>query len=372
LKGLRKNTGLQIVLPLIVLLIGLGAWRAWRRSPVYSVKTNFQLAGVILLMVAAIVALTLGAFGGPASHSATSKAVLIVLAVLLVLAGFIAVVFRITEGRLANLPPGARLLNIHRSRLFPWIRSTGVLLLAISGVALLGPSDWIALPLTLGAVVLLLGTSVLYPLYLKARRFDRGMTALLAKPWVHWQYTPQQWQSWAAIQRSWERAGLPVFLWKRDWPKLLFPIAIFGGGAWLLGDSGGEKVGVFLGCVACLLVAAALLTWAARRAPERRYRRMMAAQPEAYLGADGLFCSGEYSPWILSGNYLVEAAALRDPPARLVLSFEAFNGSAAGRRARLIPIPEGREGDLDLLQQQLHARCPKAAVHLLAPSRPAA
>jgi hypothetical protein len=364
---------MQIALPLLILLIGLGAWRAWRRSPAYSVKTNLQLAGVILLMVAAIVALTLGVFGGPASHQPATKAVLMVLAVLLVLAGFIAVVFRITEGRLAHLPEGAHLSDVHRRRLFPWIRATGVLLLAISGAALAAPSDWIALPLTLGGLVLLLGTSVLYPLYLKGRRFDRGMTALMADPWVHWQYTPEQWQSWAAIQRSWERAKTPVFVWKRDWTKLLFPIAIFGGGAWILGDSGpGEKAGVFLGCVGVLLLSAGLLMWAARREPERRYRRMMAARPEAYLGAEGLFCSGEYSPWILSGNYLVEAAALRDPPGRIVLSFEAFTGRSTARLARLIPIPEGREGDLDVLQRQLHARCPKAAVHLVAPAPPAA
>jgi len=363
---------MQIVLPLVVLLIGFGAWRAWRRSPVYSVKTNLQLAGVILLMVAAIVALTLGGFGGPASHPPASKAVLIVLAVLLVLAGFIAVVFRITEGRLAHLPAGANLVDIHRRRLFPWIRSTGMLLLGISGAALLVPSDWIALPLTLGALVLLLGTAALYPLYLKARRFDRGMTALMADPWVHWQYTAEQWQTWAAIQCSWERARTPVFVWKRDWSKLLFPMAVFGGGAWILGDSGpGEKVAVFLSCVAVLTLTAGLLTWAARREPERRYRRMLASRPEAYLGADGLLCSGEYAPWVLSGNYLVEAAALRDPPGRLVLSFEAFNGKIAGRRAKLIPIPEGKEGDLDLLQQQLRARCPKAAVNLLGPAPPA-
>ena len=362
---------MQIILPLFVLLSGLGAWRAWRRSPLYSLRTNFQLAGVILLMVAATVAATLGIFGRPASHSPTIQAVLIVSAVLLVLAGFIAVIFRTTKGRLAHLPQGVRQCEVHRRGLFPWIRRTGVLLVIVSVAALLVPSDWIGLPLALGAVVLLLGASMLYPLYLKARRFDRGMTALRANPWVHWQYTPEQWQTWAAIRRSWERAKTPVFLWQRDWPKLLFPIAILAAATWTLGDTGlGEKVAVFLGCAAALLVSATSITWLARREPERRYRRMMAARPETYIGADGLYCSGEYSPWILSGNYLVEADALHDPPGRLLLSFDSFHGNGTPRVSRLIPIPEGREDDLQLLQEQLRTRCPKATVRMVATVSP--
>jgi hypothetical protein len=206
---------------------------------------------------------------------------------------------------------------------------------------------------------------------LKARRFDRGMASLLAGPWVHWRYTPEQWQSWAAIQRSWERARTPVFRWNRDWSKLMAPILILAAIPWLLGDGGLlQEITIFLACLLVLLLSATLLTWAVRREPERRYRRMLTARREAYMGIDGLYCGGEYSPWILSGSYLVEAAAVHDPPARLVLTFDCFAGSGTAHVARVIPIPDGCESDLDALQQQLRVYCPKAAIHLTAPAWP--
>jgi hypothetical protein len=211
----------------------------------------------------------------------------------------------------------------------------------------------------------------LYPLYLKARRFDRGMSALAANPWVRWQYTPEQWQSWAAIQRSWDRAKTPVFRWKRDWAKLLVPILIMGAVTGLLShDRPVERFAIFAGCTAFLLLAAALITWAARCEPERRYRRMLTARREAYLGADGLYCSGEFSPWVLSGNYLVEAAAIHDPPVRLVLTFDKPAGNSTTRIARMIPIPDGCEHDLSVLENLLRASCPEAAIHFTAPAVP--
>lgn len=357
---------MQFILPLIVLMIGAGAWPAWRRSPA-SLTTNFQLAGAFMLMLTAIVASTLWIFNRPSSQSPITKVILIVLAIVIVFAAFTAVVFRLTEGRLAHLPKGASLSDIHRRRLFPWIRCTVVSLALLFVGALLLPADWVALPLSLSAVILLLAMSVLYPLYLKARRFDRGMTALMANAWIHWQYTPEQWQSWAAIQRSWERAKTPVFRWKRDWKKLLLPILIMGCFTVTLGnDAPGVKVLIFLGCSAILLLSIAVLTWASRSEPERRYRRMLTARREAYLGADGLYCSGEYTPWILSGNYLVEATAQQDPPARLVLQFDKFTGNSTARIARLIPMPEGSETDLTALEMQLRSCCPKAAIHIAA------
>ena len=39
-----------------------------------------------------------------------------------------------------------------------------------------------------------------------------------------------------------------------------------------------------------------------RHKPQRQYRRMLSAPPEAYLGDEGLFCNGEYSQWIFSGS----------------------------------------------------------------------
>lgn len=315
-------------------------------------------------MVAALLAVILAILGGFASHWQIGRLVPAALAGLLLLCGFIALAFRIVEGPPAPVPPGVRLSDSHRRRLFPWIRRSGVLLAAIGAFALVVPSSWMFFPLTLGGMVLLLASSVLYPLYLQARRFDRGMTALLARPWVHWEYTAEQWYSWAAIQYAWERSRTQVFRWKRDWAQLIFPILTMGGATWMLGSGGsGEKARIFMGCVAVLLVTAGLTIWTSR-AGERRYRRMLAARPEAFFGGDGLYCSGEYHPWSFSGNCLIEAAALHDPPRRLILTFGFPKRNGTARVAMLIPIPEGGESDLDALEQQLRARCPGAAVHL--------
>jgi hypothetical protein len=357
----------ETVLPLIILPIGLGAWRAWRRSPADWLRIHFLATGIFLLTVAAVVAVFLGVAGSPARHYQASHLFLVTLAALLLLSGFIAVTFRTGVGRTVRLPPGASPGFGHRRRLFPWIGLTAVPLLAAAGGTLLAPSGWTGLPLTLAVVVPLLASSVLYPLYLQARRFDHATTALLANPWVHWRYTAEQWQSWAAIRRSWERARTPAFRWKRDWAELMFPILMMAGATWILGSGGTlEKAGVFVGCVAVLLVSAGLLMWHARREPERRYRRMLDATPDAYLGSEGLYCSGEYFPWVFSGNCLLEAVALHGPPRRMVLTFGTPNGAGTACLARLIPVPEGREVDLPPLQMQLRALCPTAAVNLTA------
>ena len=358
---------MKIVLPFLVLTIGLGAWRAWRRSRFYSLKTNAQLAAAFLLLVGGIVAIVLGSFGRSAGHTPVARLALMALAIILIFAIFIATVFRITEGKQADPPQGASWSDVHGRRLRPWIGYTSALLLLDIVATVFTPPSWIALPLTLGGIVLLLGTSVLYPLFLRARRYDRATTALLASPWVHWRYAPEQWKSWALIQRSWEQAQAPIVQWKQDVPQALFPIAVLGIATWILGDGGpAEKVGVFLACIAVLLSASFLMVRAARREPQRRFLRILGSPPEAILGAQGIYCGGELSPWSVAGAHLVEAMALHDPPQRLVLNFDSLraNGSGASRQSRMIPIPQGGERDLHQLQQQLKAACPQASVRL--------
>jgi hypothetical protein len=357
---------MQIIASLVVVIIGLGAWRSWRRRPVYSLKTNLQLAGVFLLMITAILAVTFGVVQGRSLQSSNFRAVLTVLTGLLVLTGFMSLAFRITEARL-RLPQGAKICDLHRRRLLPWIRSTGILLVFTSTGSMLAPERWSAAPLVLGAMVMLVAAAVLYPMYLQARRFDRSVTSLVQDPWVHWKYPAEQWQTWASIQRSWDRAQTPVFRLRRDWSKLLFPVAVFGIGARVLGTSGTDRIIVAATCVAILFGVTAFLTGLARHQPERRYRRMLSSRPEAFLGAEGLYCSGEYAPWHMGSSSLLEATAVLEPPVRLVLSFSNTSRSGSNQVTRLIPIPEGSEGDVERLQHVLRSICPAASVQLAVP-----
>ena len=97
----------------------------------------------------------------------------------------------------------------------------------------------------------------------------------------------------------------------------------------------------------------------------RRHRRLLAAPPETYLGAAGVYCNGEFTPWTLSGAFLVEARALRDPPARVQLTFQTYNGGSSRRVAMGMLIPSRRVDDLEILQTKLRLTCPTATVRLL-------
>lgn len=292
---------MQIVLPIIACLLIIGAWRGWRGSPLYSGRKTREIKGAVLLIVAAIIGACAAIFGGPLERSPLAMAIAGILAIVVVGTGASVLLIRITDPEVAPLPPAAKIITSHRRNVYRWLRRIGVYLLVSALAAWLVPAPWTWLPLFLGGFVLIGCGPMLAALFMRARRLDLGMSALIAAPWVHWQYAPAQWQSWANRDRSW-----------------------------------------------------------------RRRRRLLAAPPEAYFGADGVYCNGEYTPWALSGAFLAEAAVPPDPPARVRLTFHTFNGNGSRRVAQSILIPDGRESDLGILQSKLRISCRTAIVRLAA------
>jgi len=360
---------MQIVLVIFCILTVAGAWAAWRRSPLYSLRVTLKLAGALLLIVGAIVGITLAVLGGPVRLSQTMQAVLLSAGTIAIATGATALIVRISDAHVAQLPPSARIVTTERHKVQRWIWRIAVYLTIGAAAALILPSSWIWLPLALGGFVLLLCGPTLMALYLRARRLDLGLSSVMASPWARWEYTPEQWRAWAGNQLEWERSKEVRIAWRREWRKILkggaLMASIFLGAAWVMvSGSVGEKLAEAGIGMAFVLVLAGCLNWATRGACERRYRRLLAAPAQALFGDEGLFCNGEFAPWILSGSYLVEAAALHDPPARLSLVFQTFNGSSSARVEKRIPIPQGRESDVPLLQQKLRAKCPKAAIRL--------
>jgi hypothetical protein len=55
------------------------------------------------------------------------------------------------------------------------------------------------------------------------------------------------------------------------------------------------------------------------------------------------------TPWILSRRYLLEARAARDPPERVTLVFQSFNGTPSTLVTQRIPIDH--ISDLQVLQR---------------------
>jgi hypothetical protein len=87
-------------------------------------------------------------------------------------------------------------------------------------------------------------------------------------------------------------------------------------------------------------------------------------QDDIWLGPDGLLIGGAYTPWLSSSNYLIEARVETGPPISLLLTFEKASGARYFPVTTRVPIPEGRESDLEALEGKLKARCPKARVNL--------
>ena len=86
-------------------------------------------------------------------------------------------------------------------------------------------------------------------------------------------------------------------------------------------------------------------------------------QSEAWLGSEGLLYAGEYTPWLSSSNYLVDARVEPGPPLFLVLTFEKFSGRDSAPVTIRVPVPESRENDVEWLEGKLRAQCPKAHIH---------
>lgn len=360
---------MQAVVLIFAILTVAGAWAAWRRSPIYSPKTTLKLAGALLLTVGAIVGGAIAIVSGPITNSPTAQTVLIGVLVIGAGIGATAGIVRITDGHVAQLPAPVRIGTWQRHRIQRWIWRV-VTYLLISGAAMfVVPPMWTWLPGVPAVLVLLGGGPSLVALYMRARRLDLGMSQVLAAPWAYWQYTPEQWQAWARNQLEWERSQEGNPIWKLEWRKMLkgavLPALTFAGCAWLaVSGSVSEKLTAAGLGIAILFTTILCLRWANRNASERRYRRLLAAPREVVFGDEGLYYSGEFSPWMLSGSYLVEATAPRDPPTRLVFAFQTYNGSSSTVEVRRIPIPSGRESDVPTIQENLRARCPKATVRL--------
>jgi protein-S-isoprenylcysteine O-methyltransferase Ste14 len=361
---------MQFVLLIFALLTIVGSWTAWRRSPLYSLKTTLKMVGAFLAIVAVTVGLVWAIVSGPFSHSPVMQAVLGIFAILALATGASITIIRITDSHVAQLPPSVRLVTLHRHKIAVWIWRFLVYLLVMTAASLAVPASWFWLPSMLGGFPLLVCGPMLAILYMMARRNDRGMTSVIANPWAHWQYTPEQWQAWVTNQLEWERTSTKELTAKGMVLLVLVCAGLFGLGALFTGGGPKENLIIVGGLTGFVTLMMVIAYWFQKTNPGRRHRRLLAASPEAYFGDEGLFCNGEYSPWTLSGKYLIEADAISDqksPPERLVFVFQSFNGSSSVRIVWRVPVPVERRTDVAVLQEKLDAHCATATVRFVLP-----
>jgi hypothetical protein len=361
---------MQIALLIFCLITITGAFTAWRRSPLYSLKTTFKLLGAFLLIVTTVAATTYTIVNGALFRSLTrsplSQGIAAFVALLALACASSILIVRITDKHVADLPPSARLVSFNRHKIYRWIWRLVVFLLINTAACLMLPSSWKWLPEGLGPFTLFVCGPMLSIAFMMARRNDRGMSAVIANPWAHWQYTSEQWARWAENQRAWEIAQEGPWSWKGASLFVLFCTGLFALGTLLTGASLRENAIIVGGLTGFIILLTAVAYWFKETNFNRRYRRLLAAQPETWFGDEGLFSNGAYTPWILSGRYLLKATAALDAPPRVTLIFESFNGSTSTQITQRVLIPDGHIADLPMLQQKLKVHCPTASVHLSA------
>jgi hypothetical protein len=360
----------------LALFGAFGAWLAWRRNPMYSASSSVRILAAVLLSIGVLVLAIVGAV-----KFTENRPVLVVIGTMLtvVVLGTFAMIFIIQsvstpkEARLATvLPASARLVHVHREKVYHWAKILGALVavFAVLGVVVPGNAKFIAL--AFGGMTLLLAVILLPVAYVNALHFDRSLTAMELDPWVHWRYSPAQWNEWVETQVARMKTKPPTFILKRDWPKFVLPFAIIAGG--VIFFSPGPllfRAGYVLAVCGAIVGLAVYGTGQERRAPDKLRAQLLKTAPEAYFGHDGLFCDGTYTTWLSLNVYLMSASVDERPPRSLLFSFEKvqpspYTGNQISTVQHSVALPAGAEGDVARLQRELSARCPKARVALAA------
>ena len=350
----------------------VGAWFAWRRHPVYSPTATFRVLGELLLLVTAsicIIAVTVNLIGNrPLPVQVGALFAVIVLVTL----GMIFSITALTTPKSAQLntvlPSDAPVVNLRRRGVTHWLKAAGVFAgLCAAGCIIPGPTRYIAASL-LGMIALL--ASILLPTaYFMARKFDRAATALQLHPWLHWHYSPQEWQAWTVTRVERLAAQPTSFEHKRDWHRMLWVAGGVVVGALILTPGGWVvRLGWAAFCIAMIIGWVELAAWEARRAPAKLRAHLKHVAPEAYFGDDGLLCDDRLMTWLGADVYLTAARPDERAPRSLLMQFEKIVPNPYGpthtlKLSQSILIPAAADtGDLPLLRKALASRCPQATL----------
>src|ERR1700722_5022453 len=147
---------MQIALLIFCFLSIVGAFSAWRKSPLYSVKTTLKLGGAFLLIVAAVAGATYAIVNSSLSRSPVAEIIASLVAVMVLGWGASIFIVRITDAHVAALPPSARLVSFNRHKIYRWIWRLVAFLLINAAASLVLPSDWKWLPEGLAGVFVVL------------------------------------------------------------------------------------------------------------------------------------------------------------------------------------------------------------------------
>ncbi|MDP9049656.1 MAG: hypothetical protein M3O31_02895 [Acidobacteriota bacterium] len=257
----------------------------------------------------------------------------------------------------------------NRTKVKKWLKFFAILIVGFAlGGLIRGPARYISL--TFAGFTLFLAIILLPVYYVTTRQMDQALTATEFDPWVHWRYSPEQWQQWSAIQVDRLRATPASFLLRRDWHRFLFPIAVIAGGVAIFCPGSPIFKTIYVTVVSSVLLGLAVLSGQdGTHAADKLHTHLLAASPEAWFGRDGLFCDGVFTPWLNVSVYLLSAQIDERQPRSLMFNFERSIPNPYGATQTIaihqaVLIPENAGDDLAHLQRELTVRCPKAQIAL--------
>jgi hypothetical protein len=361
--------------PVIFALVSaVGAWMAWRRNPLYSTRSTLRSGIYILLSIAAIIGLMVGTVNLVIDRSPLVAGVALGTVIIFGALALIFIISSVSTPKQAKLitalPPTAKVVHIHRQKVYEWAKVLAITLVIVGVLAIVLPGNSRYVAYAFGSVALALGVIMLPVGYYNALKFDRSLTALMYDPWVHWQYSPADWKAWVDVQVARAKATPAKFIWKRDWRKFVWPFSFialgvydFSPGSWLM------KTLYIVGCLGMILLIVAAGTRDSTHAPETLRATLLKVAPDAYFGRDGLFCNGAYTTWVGLSVYLTSASVDQNPPRSLLFRFaevvpNPYEGTKTLHIDQSVLIPPDAEHDIVRLQQELTTRCPKAQIVL--------
>jgi hypothetical protein len=274
------------------------------------------------------------------------------------------------ESKPTSLPHATKLVTTNRKKVYKWVKVFAIIILVFAIPGLLIPWDIRYAFLSIAGITAFLAVILLPVLYWTNRGFDQSLTAVELDPWVHWQYTPEQWTAWSNVQAERLRVTPPSFVLSRDWHRLVWPVGaiivgvyVFCPGSWTW------KTLYIVGVCGAIVALVVLSGRGGAHGADKLRAKLLRADPQAYFGRDGIFCDGVFTPWVNVSTFLVSAAIDERQPRSAMFNFERSVPNPYGP-TQVIPIhqavliPSGRESDLARLQQELAARCPNVRISL--------
>ena len=312
-------------LALFALLSAVGSWAGWRRNPMYTKGSSLRgvLAG--LLMIAAFVAALIGAVRLAARYSQTIAMVIIFTFVIVASIAMILGIMAMTSPKVATLPPTVTISHFHRSKLGAWAKRWMVSMLVLGVLAWALPGATKGVAYALATVLGLLGIVMMVAGYFAARHQDLMLTALKYRPWVHWQYSPEQWAAWNDAQVDRAKGIPPAFDWHRHSWKMAVLWLVIATSTFVLGLSWIYALAYATAILILMGLILGLETRSEKHSPEILRKKMQRWAPEAFLGEEGVFCDGVLTPWVSADDWLLAATIDRGLPRHLLLQFEKIN-----------------------------------------------